>query len=106
MSLLKDYETFVIMRDKTGKEKSENLRCLHYISGIASEFGEVAALHQKTVRAGGAVSEINKDLLKEEIGDLLWYITALIKFHGLELEDIIQTNIEKLLERHKQEESL
>jgi len=49
--------------------------------------------------SGGKVSEETKELLKKELGDILWYISALSDELGLKLNDIAQHNINKLFDR-------
>lgn len=104
MSILKVFQRFVNFRDRTASERSENLRMFHYISGLTAEVGEIAAIHQKTIRAGKSLSDIDLDHLEEELGDLLWYITVISNFYNLELEQIIKLNITKLENKFNTEE--
>lgn len=66
--------------------------------GIASEAGEVVDVIKKGSRPG---REIDIQHLGEEIGDLLWYTTKLATKYGLSMEVLLQTNVDKLNERHK-----
>jgi len=38
--------------------------------------------------------------LREEIGDILWYLAAIIRAEGWEFEDIMEENINKLRKRY------
>ena len=40
--------------------------------------------------------DLNTQNIKEEIGDLMWYIMNLCTFNNFDLEEILQTNIDKL----------
>lgn len=65
--------------------------------GLAGEAGEVANIIKKVGRDdGGVVSEEKKELLKKELGDVLWYISALSDELGFSIEDVARANIEKL----------
>lgn len=86
--------------------------------GLTGEAGEVAEKIKKLYRDGlgsdhtykewGLLKDtedpdiINfKNNLKKEIGDVLWYCTALAHELGLDLEDIMQTNYDKLIKRRE-----
>ncbi|OLS02019.1 nucleoside triphosphate pyrophosphohydrolase family protein [Tissierella creatinophila] len=67
------------------------------VYGIFGESGEVVDLLKKS-RFQGHV--LDKDKLKEEIGDVMFYITNLCNLLGLDLEEIIEGNYNKLLRRY------
>lgn len=68
--------------------------------GLAGECGEVCEKIKKIMRDdNGIVSPEKKDLMKKEIGDILWYCAALSKELGIELEEVAKTNIDKLFSR-------
>ena len=64
--------------------------------GLCGETGEIAEKLKKVIRDG---NPIDKDALKKELGDVLWYIANLAYELGLDLENIAQTNIDKLFSR-------
>lgn len=64
--------------------------------GLCGETGEIAEKLKKVIRDGNPV---DKDALKKELGDVLWYVANLAYELGLDLEDIAQTNIDKLFSR-------
>lgn len=69
--------------------------------GLAGEAGEVANIVKKIQRDHGGV--INDDVranLKDELGDVLWYISACADELGLTLDEIAAFNVEKLAKRH------
>lgn len=65
--------------------------------GIAGEGGEVVDIIKK-VRYHA--HELDASLLCQEIGDLLWYIVLLCETVGLTLDEVMQTNVEKLRQRY------
>jgi len=70
--------------------------------GLAGEAGEVANIVKKIQRDfGGEVTAEIRDKLKDELGDVLWYISACADELGLTLAEIADFNVEKLARRHK-----
>ena len=68
--------------------------------GLANEAGEVAGKIKKIFRdKEGAFSEADKDALKAELSDVLWYIAQVATELGLSLDEIAEYNIAKLLDR-------
>ncbi|OLS02409.1 nucleoside triphosphate pyrophosphohydrolase family protein [Tissierella creatinophila] len=67
------------------------------VYGILGESGEVVDILKKS-RFQGHV--LDKDKLKEEIGDVMFYIANLCNLLDLDLEEIIQQNYNKLLKRY------
>lgn len=69
---------------------------LHMILGIQTESAEIADVYKKNIAYGKDLDLVN---VKEEIGDLMWYIVNLCTLKGWDLEDIMHTNINKLKAR-------
>ena len=70
--------------------------------GLAGEAGEVANLVKKIQRDfGGKLTDEIRLKLKDELGDVLWYISACGDELGLTLEEIAEFNIKKLAARHQ-----
>lgn len=68
--------------------------------GVVGESGEVAEKIKKVLRNDlGILSEERRFDLRDELGDVLWYITILSHELGFDLEDIARRNNEKLLSR-------
>ena len=65
--------------------------------GLAGEAGEVAELVKKGVFHRHS---IDRARLEKELGDVLWYASALCTALGLDLGEIMQINIEKLKVRY------
>jgi NTP pyrophosphatase (non-canonical NTP hydrolase) len=70
--------------------------------GLAGEAGEVAEHAKKAIRDdGGSVTEERRAAMAKELGDVLWYAAQIASELGLELEDIAQGNLDKLLSRQQ-----
>ena len=70
--------------------------------GLAGEAGEVANIVKKIQRDfGGEITPEIRGKLKDELGDVLWYISACADELGLTLEEIAEFNVEKLADRHR-----
>jgi len=68
--------------------------------GLAGESGEIAEKIKKVIRdKEGVVDDETRDLIKKELGDVLWYISQIASELDLSLEDVARGNIEKLLSR-------
>jgi NTP pyrophosphatase (non-canonical NTP hydrolase) len=64
--------------------------------GLASEAGEVASKVKKWIRDGGSFPVED---VKKELGDVLWYIAVLAAEYKINLSEVAQANVEKLLDR-------
>jgi NTP pyrophosphatase (non-canonical NTP hydrolase) len=65
--------------------------------GLAGEAGEVADLVKKGIFHQHG---IDRDAIKKELGDVLWYVSALCTRLGFSLEEVMEANIEKLKARY------
>jgi NTP pyrophosphatase (non-canonical NTP hydrolase) len=69
--------------------------------GLAGEAGEVANVVKKIQRDfGGEINDETRLKLKDELGDVLWYVSACADELGLTLAEIARYNVEKLSKRH------
>ena len=88
-----EYEEFV--RDSwfgAAKAEDQHLVDLFICStGLGGETGEVLEKLKKFVRDGTTPTG-----LKEELGDVLYYLTTIGRTFGISLEDIMQGNKNKL----------
>lgn len=50
---------------------------------------------------GGSVSDSRKQALGKELGDVLWYVAQVATELGLELDQIAEGNLQKLLSRQR-----
>jgi NTP pyrophosphatase (non-canonical NTP hydrolase) len=65
--------------------------------GLTGEAGEVANVIRK-IEGYGYASEVEK--LVEELGDVLWSLSNVATLYGLDLAEIAESNIKKLLIRY------
>lgn len=70
---------------------------LNGVLGLTGEAGEVSDLVKK-----GIFHEKGIDLehLKKECGDVMWYVAMICEACGFSLDDVMQTNIDKLIARY------
>ena len=69
--------------------------------GLAGEAGEVANIVKKIQRDhGGVLNDEIRGKLKDELGDVLWYISACADELGITLQEIAEYNVNKLAKRH------
>lgn len=70
--------------------------------GLAGETGEVLEKIKKMIRdKNGVFSPTPEDIaeLKKELGDVLWYLSALAFYNGIDLDDVARANLDKLRNR-------
>lgn len=65
--------------------------------GVAGEAGEVADLLKKHLGHG---HPLDQEKLVKELGDVLWYVSAIASEIGKTLGEVAQANIEKLRKRY------
>lgn len=65
--------------------------------GVAGEGGEVADVVKKHVFHG---HPFDREKVKGELGDVLWYVAMLARACDTDLNEIAQMNIEKLRKRY------
>ncbi len=73
------------------------LRLLHGSCGIATEAGELLDAMKKHIFYGKEIDTVN---IVEEIGDLMWYSAILLDELGVEFEEVMEKNINKLKARY------
>ena len=70
--------------------------------GLAGETGEVMEKIKKMIRdKNGVFSPTPEDIteLTKELGDVLWYLSALAFYNGIDLDDVARANLDKLRSR-------
>ena len=68
--------------------------------GLVNEAGEFAGKIKKIFRdKNGKISDADRQALKEELGDVLWYLTQICTELDLTLEEVAATNLTKLFSR-------
>lgn len=68
--------------------------------GLTNEAGEVSGKIKKIFRdKEGVIGEAERNALRGELGDVLWYLAQVSTELGLSLDEIAELNIAKLLDR-------
>jgi NTP pyrophosphatase (non-canonical NTP hydrolase) len=91
-----DYQKRAKDTDRLGAQRQDPLTVALY--GLAGEAGSVLTLYKKRLRDGDQFTGF-RDKVKEELGDILWYLTAIANIEGLSLGDIAVHNLEKTASR-------
>lgn len=70
------------------------------VLGMLNEAGEFAGKYKKIFRdKGGVIDEETRQALRDELGDVLWYLTQICTNLGYSLDDLAIANLEKVLGR-------
>jgi NTP pyrophosphatase (non-canonical NTP hydrolase) len=72
-------------------------RLLHGALGLGTESAEVEDVLKRHAFYGTPIDKVN---LKEELGDVMWYIAIIADEIGITIEEIMATNIAKLESRY------
>src|SRR5579885_3886387 len=85
---------------KTWGEISMDSPIVYPTLGLVNEAGEVAGKIKKIFRdKGGNISPEDREALKYELGDVLWYLTQICTELDLTLSEVATANLEKLFSR-------
>jgi NTP pyrophosphatase (non-canonical NTP hydrolase) len=80
--------------------KGEPLGLAYTTLGLAGESGEVAEKIKKVLRdKAGVVDDESRLAIQKELGDVLWYVAAVATELGLDLDEAVQANLDKLNSR-------
>ncbi|NOZ70533.1 MAG: nucleoside triphosphate pyrophosphohydrolase family protein [Chloroflexi bacterium] len=94
---LNEYQQLAL---RTAGNHGELDRTLMYTAlGLNGEAGETAELIKKAFFHG---HELDREALKKELGDVLWYLAVMADALGMPLEEVAQHNIDKLARRYPQ----
>lgn len=70
---------------------------INSVMGLCGESGEAIDIVKKWLAQG---HELDKQHLAEELGDICWYLAEAATALDLSLEEIMQSNIDKLKKRY------
>lgn len=75
---------------------------LEKVLGLVGESGETADKFKKIIRdKGGQMTDEDRAEIIKELGDVLWYVSAIATYLDTSFDDVAQTNIKKLEDRAK-----
>ena len=80
-----------------GGDRTHEQQLANAALGLTGEAGEVAEVIKKHLFHA---TPLDRDAIKKELGDCLWYIAAFGTVLGLSLDDIAKENVEKLRRRY------
>src|ERR1044071_211486 len=97
---IQDFQTYQRESRKTWGDVQVYGRIVYPTPGLTNEAGEVAGKVKKIFRdKGGKISAEDREALKYELGDVLWYLTQFCTELDLTLQEVAAANIEKLFSR-------
>jgi NTP pyrophosphatase (non-canonical NTP hydrolase) len=77
-----------------------SINLMAQLLGLSKETGDVSEAIKKLHRdLGGVITDEKRDQVKKELGDILWYIASLAREFKITLDDVAESNIEKLFGR-------
>ncbi len=74
------------------------------VLALADEVGSILAVFRKYLLGGLGVSA-NREMLRKELGDLLWYAAAVATAHDLDLEEVAEANLARARDRYPCQDS-
>ena len=92
-----DFKTYLTESQRTLIEKGKDMNMLHGAIGIGTEAGELLDTFKRNIFYGKPLDTVN---IKEELGDIMWYVAILCRELELDMDDVLQTNIDKLRARY------
>jgi NTP pyrophosphatase (non-canonical NTP hydrolase) len=95
-----DFHDYQQRSRETARYPEAGNNILYPTLGLCGEAGEVADKVKKVLRdRGGVFGPEERDDLRLELGDVLWYVAQLATELGLELDDVAGANLAKLADR-------
>ena len=97
-----DFDEYEKLARRTALISDENpeLQLYDLGLGVAGETGELAEKLKKMIRDDGSkLSEERREMMKKEIGDVLWYLSQLSRVLGFRFSEAAEANIKKLEDR-------
>ncbi len=96
MNSLKEYQD--LCKRTAKKFDSQEKEILTWGLGLTGEAGDVASCIKKTF----AHNNDQREGIKENIGDTLWYAAMICSFFGWDMQELLEENIKKLEARYPQ----
>ena len=97
---LKDFDEYQKESRKTWGLVHTDHPIVYPTLGLTNEAGELAGKVKKLFRdKGGQIGEEDRQALKKELGDVLWYLAQICTELDLSLQDVAEANLVKLFDR-------
>jgi NTP pyrophosphatase (non-canonical NTP hydrolase) len=94
------YGSYQEQSRKTYSDIETNDPIVYPTLGLVNEAGEFAGKIKKIFRdKGGMITDEDREALKGELGDVLWYLTQICTNLDLTLEEVAEANLDKLFSR-------
>jgi NTP pyrophosphatase (non-canonical NTP hydrolase) len=95
-----EYQKLALRTNLAKEDKFKEL--MQQVLGLADEAGEVQSIFKKWIRDQDAdLKKLDIESVKKEMGDVLWYLAVIAHDLDISLDDLAETNIEKLSSRLK-----
>lgn len=95
-----NFEEYQEKSRKTALYPNKDKNFIYPTLGLSGEAGEVAEKIKKVIRdKDGIIDAETREMIKKELGDVLWYVSQLATELGLSLDDVAESNIQKLYDR-------
>lgn len=94
---MKDIDAFQALTRRTQPKATVAEKLGHFALGLCEEAGEAATPVKRCVYYG---QDLDLDALRKELGDVMWYASALADAAGIRMSDVLQGNIDKLAKRY------
>jgi NTP pyrophosphatase (non-canonical NTP hydrolase) len=95
-----DFTDYQTKSRKTAKYPAIGHPVIYPTLGLTNEAGEVAGKIKKIFRdKEGVIGAAEREALKGELGDVLWYLAQVCTELDLTLDEVAEHNIEKLYSR-------
>lgn len=96
------FREYQIKAKETAKFPEKENAFIYASLALMGESGEVAEKIKKIWRdKNKQVSLEDKEEIKKELGDVLWYLSQLAEELDINFDDVAQTNLDKTQSRHQ-----
>ena len=96
---LNEYQTLAL---RTAAPKDKKNELFHLLLGLCGEAGEIAEKTKKIVRDHESdFAKLDQSDLTKELGDVLWHVAVIANYFNISLDEVGETNIQKLADRLK-----
>lgn len=95
-----DYQDYIAQYSKSYEIYGTPNALPVYSLGLGGETGEVLELLKRHFRGDAISSEVFKEKLTLELGDVIAYVALIAHTFGIRLDDVLQANIHKAAKRN------